>query len=248
MKIAVCIKQTPDTEARILVAPSGCSIEEAGLTWIISPHDESALEQALQIRDRCQGRVTAVALGPARVKQALREALAMGADEALHLPCDAMPADAAVTAAALAQALAPRTFDLILTGEQSIDQAGSQVPQRLAVALGWPCVTAVEGLEVDGNSVNAERPREQAEETVRFELPAVVGINRRIGEPRYPSFRGIMKAKRKPIGVAVVTLDEEAMVRVRMRAPKAKKQGVVGAYGSGIEDTVAALLAGAAKV
>ena len=246
MKIAVCIKQTPDTESLIRVTPDGQGIEEEGLTWIISPHDESAVEQAVQLREKHGGEVTVVALGPPRTESAIREALAMGADVGLHLSCDVMPKDAAVIAAALAEAVKDRGFDLILTGEQSIDQAGTQVPQRLAVALGWPCVTAVEALEVTGATVRVRRPLEQAELAAWFALPGVVGINRRIGEPRYPSFRGIMKARRKKIEVAAARLGTSAMVVQRLHAPPAKAPGQVQEFGSGIERAVAQLLAGQA--
>ncbi len=244
MKIAVCIKQTPDTEARIRIGPEG--IDEAGLTWIISPHDESAVEQALQLKERQGGHVTAIALGPGRVESAIREALAMGADSGLHLACDVMPHDAVVIARALAEAISPRAFDLVLTGEQSIDQAGSQVPQRLAVALRWPCVTAVESLQVVDGIVRARRPVEQEEEAVQFAVPGVVGINRRIGEPRYPSFRGIMQARRKTIEVVRVQLGAGPEMVQRLQIPAPKAAGQVQEFGSGIEREVANLLAGKA--
>ena len=244
MKLAVCIKQTPDTEARIRIAPHGRGIEE-DLTWIISPHDESAVEQALQIREEHGGSVTVVALGPSRVVGAIRQALAMGADAGLHLYCDEMPMDGGVVAAALLAALQPRGFDLILAGEQSIDQAGSQVPQRLAAALGWPCVTAVEELSIDaGGNVRARCPREQAEEICRFTLPGVIGINRRIGEPRYPSFRGIMKAKRKEVELVHMRLEAAQVALERLHAPPRKAAGQIRAFGSGIEHTVAQFLGG----
>ena len=244
MKIAVCVKQTPDTEARVRVAPDGQGIDESGLTWIISPHDESAVEQALQLRQAHGGDVTVVALGPSRVERAIRDGLAMGADAGLRLACDAMPVDATVTAAALAKVLKSGGFDLVLTGEQSIDQSGSQVPQRLAVLLGWPCVTAAEHLEVSGDTVRVRRPLEHDEVAAWFTLPGVVGINRRIGEPRYPSFRNIMKAKRKKIAVTAVALGTPAMATVRLHAPRAKAPGRVQEFGSGIEQAVASFLAG----
>ena len=242
MKIAVCVKQTPDTEARIELVSGGQGIEEAQLTWIISPHDESAVEQALQLKEEHGGHVTVVTLGPARAERAVREALAMGADEGEHLLCDTMPQDATATAAALAEALTGREYDLILTGEASIDDAGSQVPQRLAIALGWPCVTAVESLRVAERTVYARRPLGQAEAAITCSLPSVVGINRRIGEPRYPSFKGIMQAKRKNVSVTRVSLPESAIRLDRLEVPPAKAQGHVQPFDSDIVETVAQLL------
>ncbi len=244
VKIAICIKQTPDTEARIRIAADGQSIEEEGVSWIISPHDEAAVEQALQLKEAHGGHVTVVALGPRRVERSIREALAMGSDAGLHLVCEPMPADASVIAGALTKALRPRGFDLILTGEQAIDLAGSQVPQRLSIALGWPCVVAAETLSIKGRMVQARRPAEQKEALVRFALPGVVGVNRRIGEPRYPSFKGIMRAKRKAVEVDVAQLAEGRMIIERLHYPPAKAEGQVQSFGSGIEDTVARLLAG----
>jgi len=244
MRIAVCIKQTPDTEARIRLMRGGQGIEEDGLTWIISPHDESAIEQALLLKEKHGGDVTAIALGPDRVEPALRTALAMGVDSALHLACNMMPIDAKVVADALVCALRSQAYDLVLTGEHAIDQEGAQVPQRLAIALGWPCVTAVEAITLDGGTVQVQRPVEQTEETVWFALPGVVGINRRAGEPRYPSFRNIMKAKRKKIARTSVELGKSTMHVERLYQPPAKESGNIQTFGSGIEDVVAQFLAG----
>jgi len=244
MRIAVCIKQTPDTEAHIRPTQDGNGIEEDGLAWIISPHDESAIEQALLLKEKHGGDVTAIALGPNRVEQVLRTALAMGVDAALHLACGTMPIDATVVADALVQALRLKEYDLVLTGEHAIDQEGSQAPQRIAIALGWPCVTAAEAITLDAKTVQMQRPVEQTEETVWFALPGVVGINRRAGEPRYPSFRGIMKAKRKKIARMPVELGKSAMRVERLYQPPAKEAGNVQTFGSGIEDVVAQFLAG----
>ena len=243
MNIAVCIKQTPDTEALISIAPGDTELLEDGLTWIINPHDEAAVEQALQLREKYGGTVTAVALGPPRVEEAIRQALAMGADEGLHLLCEDMPQDANVTAHALAGALRVRDFDLVLMGEVSIDQTGAQVPQRVAVDLEWPCVTAVEDLSVEDGGVVARRPVEQAEDVVKFALPGVIGINRRIGEPRYPSFRNIMQAKRKQIAVQTVEIADGRFSAERYAPPPPRSKGTVQAFGDGIEDIVATMLA-----
>ncbi|MXZ05308.1 MAG: electron transfer flavoprotein subunit beta/FixA family protein [Rhodothermaceae bacterium] len=248
MNIAVCIKQTADTESRPTLAPDGSSVAEEGLVWIINPHDESAIEVAVRLRDEQGGTVTLVALGPDRVESALRQGLAMGADFAVHIQCDSMPDDPQIVAGALANTISTRDFDLVLTGEVAIDSAGAQVPQRLGVLLSWPCVTGVEELKVTSNGLTARHPVEQGDEIHRCNLPAIVGINRRIGEPRYPSFRGIMKAKRKPIEKEEAALEVAQLQIASLALPALKSEGKILDYTDGVAEQVIALLREEAKV
>ena len=199
MKIAVCVKQTPDTESHPIPSTDQSHVTEEGLIWIINPHDESTIEIAVQLRDQWGGTVTLISLGPDRVESALRQGLAMGADYAIHLRCDSMPEDPMVVADALAERIQSHGFDVVLTGEVAIDGAGAQVPQRLGALLDWPCVTRVEELQIESDKVTCRCSAEHGGEIHTCQLPSVIGVNRRIGEPHYPSFKGIMKAKRKPI-------------------------------------------------
>ncbi|MDE2732048.1 MAG: electron transfer flavoprotein subunit beta/FixA family protein [Bacteroidota bacterium] len=242
MKIAVCIKQTADTETVPGLDADGTRVLTDDITWIINPHDESALEVALRQVEEYGGSVTVLALGPQRVQKALREGLAMGADRAIHLRCERMPNDARVTARALKPILESEGFDLVLAGQVSVDNGGGQLPQRLGVLLGWPSVSAVEGLEVDGRKLTAQRPVEGGREQHELNLPAVIGINRRIGEPRYPSFRNIMKAKRKPVIAIEVTLEPSQLVCEQLRLPPQKTAGQIMTYGPGVADRVAHLI------
>ena len=248
MNIAVCIKQTADTESRPTLAPDGSSVREEGLVWIINPHDESAIEVAVRLRDEQEGTVTLLALGPDRVESALRQGLAMGADFAVHLQCNAMPDDPKIVAGALASTISTRGFDLVLTGEVAIDSAGAQVPQRLGVLLSWPCVTGVEELNVTSDGLTARHPVEQGDEIHRCSLPAIVGINRRIGEPRYPSFRGIMKAKRIPIEKEEAALGVARLQIASLALPASRSEGKILDYTDGAADRVIALLREEAKV
>ena len=248
MKIAVCIKQTADTESVPRLNADSTQVIDEDLTWIINPHDESAIEIALQLAKAHGGTVTLVALGPGRVEKALREGLAMGADAAVHVRCDTMPQDAHVVTHALMPVLRTNQFDLVLTGEVSVDWAGSQIPQRLGVLLGWPSITAVEKLDVDGRQVTAGRPIEGSEEVHTAALPVVVGINRRIGEPRYPSFRGIMKARRKRIDVVEADLLDSRLIVEALRQPEEKAEGQIMTFGPGVAERVASLLRHEVKV
>jgi electron transfer flavoprotein beta subunit len=231
MKIVVCVKQVPDTETRIRVAPGGHSIVEQDLNWIVSPFDEFAIEEALRIKEARGGEVVLVSVGPDRVQSALRTGLAMGADAAVHVKDPAFDAaDPLATARALAavvRSLAP--FDLVLTGQQGVGGDNSQVPGLLAELLDLPQVTVAVKLEVHDGKALVEREIEGARETWETSLPAVISAQKGLNEPRYPSLKGIMAAKKKPMDVkdaSVLGLDPSAVAPrsrvVAMELPPAR--------------------------
>ena len=225
MNIALCLKQTPDTETRIKIAADGASIVEDDIQWIINPYDESAIEIALQLAEQHSGEVTILSLGPARVEEAIRAALAMGAHTAIRLDAPRIPVDPRVTARALVTVLQEGDYDLIFTGQQAIDDDHAQVPQRIAQAMNRPCVTAVEELHIEDGQSWGRRVLEGVREKVSFRLPAVIGVNRRLVEPRYPSFIGIRKAQKKPIDVRPAVLEAEHLVVERLSYPPEKAAG-----------------------
>jgi electron transfer flavoprotein beta subunit len=221
MKIVVCVKQVPDTETRIRIAPAGNAIVEADVNWIVSPYDEFAIEEALRIKEKKGGEVVLVTAGPERAQSALRTGLAMGADAAVHVKDPLVDAaDSMGTAKALAAAiktLAP--FDLVLTGQQGVGGDNSQVPGLLAELLDLPQVTVAVKIEIGEGKAVVEREIEGAHETWETSLPAVVSAQKGLNEPRYASLKGIMAAKKKTIGVkdaAALGLDAAAL------APKTK--------------------------
>jgi len=202
MKIAVCIKQVPDTEARLRVAKHGRWVDEDDLPFVINESDNYALEQALTIAAQHAGEVVVISLGPERVKDALRKALALGAARAVHLVDEAFQGgDAASTARALAAAIAAQDCALVLTGAQSDDSGWGATGSILAGHLGWPHAWLVMGLEIeDGGSARVTREMESGmNEIFRLKLPAVIEVQAGINHPRYASLKGIMQAKRKPI-------------------------------------------------
>ncbi len=203
MRIVVCVKQVPDTETRIRVAPEGNAILEQDLNWIVSPFDEFAIEEALRIKEARGGEVLLVTVGPDRAQSALRTGLAMGADAAVHVKDPALDAaDTLATARGLAAAvksLAP--FDLVLTGQQGVGGDNSQIPGLLAELLDLPQVTVAVKLEVQDGKALVEREVEGARETWETSLPAVISAQKGLNEPRYASLKGIMAAKKKPIEV-----------------------------------------------
>ena len=215
MKIVVCVKQVPDTETRVQIAPEGNAIVESDVNWIVSPYDEFAIEEALKIKEAQGGEVVVVTVGPDRALSALRTGLAMGADSAVHVKDPALDgADTLATARALAGALktlAP--VDLVLCGQQGVGGDHSQVPGLLAEMLDLPQVTVAVKLDVQDGKAVVEREIEGARETWETSLPAVISAQKGLNEPRYASLKGIMAAKKKPLQVldaAGVGLDAAA--------------------------------------
>jgi electron transfer flavoprotein beta subunit len=203
MDIIVCMKQVPDTESKIKVNPEGTGIITEGLKYVMNPYDEYAVEEALQIKEKLGGTVTILCLGPDRATEAIRTALAMGADEAVHLNDPAFEgSDSFTTANILAHAVKQMKYDLILTGKQAVDMDSSQVFGSLAELLGLPYVSVVVGLEIssDGKTATAKRETEGGvEEIIETPLPAVIAAQKGLNEPRYASLPNVMKAKRKEI-------------------------------------------------
>jgi electron transfer flavoprotein beta subunit len=216
VKTVVCVKQVPDTETRVRIAPEGNRIVETDINWIVSPYDEFAIEEALRIRDAKGGEVVLVSAGPDRVQTALRSGLAMGADSALHLKDPLFETTdtlgTARTLAAAIKTLAP--FDLVLTGQQGVGGDNSQIPGLVAELLDLPQVTVAVKIELQDGKAVVEREIEGGRETWEAQLPAVISAQKGLNEPRYASLKGIMAAKKKPIqamDAAALGLDAAAL-------------------------------------
>ena len=203
-KVVVLLKRVPDTEAKILINQEGTGIREDGVKFIINPYDEYAVEEGLRLKEKLGGdtSVTVVCLGPAEATEAIRTALAMGADDAVHV-CDPALANAGpfTAAAALAEAIGGEGFGIIFCGKQAIDDDQAQVHCILADMLDIPQVNAVSSFELsgDGSSAALGRRIEGGEEKWETALPALISCDKGLNEPRYASLPGIMKAKKKEI-------------------------------------------------
>ncbi|RLA65067.1 MAG: electron transfer flavoprotein beta subunit/FixA family protein [Epsilonproteobacteria bacterium] len=202
MNIFVCVKQVPDTETKVVPTGDGSYIETNSIKWILNPYDEFAVEQALQVKAANSGStITVVRVGGVKDTEALRTAMAMGADEAILIEAGDN-VDSYMTAKAIKGAIekSGKNPDLILTGKQAIDDDCLQVPQLLAQMLGMPSVSVVVGFEQDGDGYVLKREIEGgAIEVYSANSPAVVACNKGLNTPRYPSLPGIIKAKRKPM-------------------------------------------------
>ncbi len=201
MRIAVCIKQVPDTEARLRLAKDGRWIDEEEQPFVINESDTYALEEGLQLAEKTGGEVVVLSLGPERVKEALRKGLALGAARAVHLLDEAfLGGDAAATARALAAAVKKEEVGLVLTGSQSNDSGYAATASILAGRLGWPHAWLVMGVELEDGLARVTREMESGmNEIFHLSLPAVIEVQAGINHPRYASLKGIMKAKRKPV-------------------------------------------------
>ena len=209
MNIVVIIRQTPDTETKVKIGAAPNKIDTSGITWIINPYDEFAIEKALKIKEKinvgvetsCS--VSLLACGPSRTEEAIRQGLAMGADKAVFIKDDSLEyADPFVISKLISSELKNMQFDLILSGKKVIDLESSQIPIFIAEELGLPHVSFVmKFTEIDSSSKKAicDREIEGAHEIVEVQLPALITCDRGEDIPRYASITGIMKAKKKEI-------------------------------------------------
>lgn len=242
MNTIVCIKRVPDSATRVKIGPGGTDLDPAGVKYVVNPYDEYALEEAIRrVEGAGSGTVTAISLGPAAAAEVLRQALAIGADEAVLLRCDGSH-DGLAVAGALATEIRGREFDLVLFGKQAIDDDNMQVPQMVAELLDLPCATVVVGLEISDGRVVARREVEGGHEVVEFALPAVISTQKGLNEPRYPNLKGIMAAKKKPLEEKDVTLEASTLEFVSLEEPPAPAAGrIIGEGADAVPDLVAAL-------
>lgn len=201
MNIIVCLKQVPDTETQIKVGSNGKSIVTDDIKWVMNPYDEYGVEEALRIKEKFGGEVTVVGLGPKRVTESIRTALAMGADKGMLISDEALEgSDSLAVAKALAATIKELDYDLIFSGQRGVDDDMGVVGANLAEFLDIPQLSVIEKVEVaeDGKSVKVNRPIEGSTLVIESPLPALITTQKGLNEPRYASLPGIMKAKKKP--------------------------------------------------
>ncbi len=208
MKIAVLVKQVPDTETKTKISGDGKSIERAEIKYILNPYDEFAVEQALKTKEAAGGEVIVLSLGPDRAIEAIRTALAMGADRAIHVKADEDSLDSYAAALAIANALKAETPDLIFCGKQAIDGDCAQVGPMVAEFLNIPQVTVVDHFELGADKQSATLHRAAgggSTEIYAVHFPVLVSCDKGLNTPRYASLPGIMKAKTKPVAAKSAT-------------------------------------------
>ncbi len=200
MNIVVLVKQVPDTWAERKLRDDDKTLDRDAVDAVINEIDEYAVEEALKIKEAHGGEVTVLSMGPQRAIETIRKALAMGVDKAVHLCDDALHGSCAPqTSLALAKVLGTLEFDLVICGSEAVDARVSAMGALLAERLALPQLTGARKVDIDGASVRIERQTENGYEVVEATMPAVVSVVEKINEPRYPSFKGIMAAKKKPL-------------------------------------------------
>jgi len=232
MKILVCLKQTFDTEAKITL--SNGKIDRKGVSMIVNPYDEYAVEEALKIVEKDGGQVTVVSVGDQQAQDALRQALAMGANDAVLVDVGDKELDEYSTATILAKAISGMEYDLVLGGFRAIDDGSAQVSGRVAEILNIPVVNVVTKLEVADGKATATREIEGGNEVIEVSLPAIITAQKGLNEPRYPSMKGIMKAKKKPLAkktLADLGLDDSQVApkvkAISFSLPEARQAGKI---------------------
>jgi len=230
----VCIKQVADTETRVKPGSDGKTLDPAGVTWIMNPYDEFALEQAIRNKEAAgAGEVVALSLGGAGVQTTLRNALAIGADRAIHLKTDVAQPDSLQVARALADELKALGAQIAWFGKQAVDDDAGQVGAMVAELLGLPCATVIATFKLDGGKATVEREIEGGREVVEVELPAVFTADKGLNEPRYASLKGIMAAKKKPLEEKPANLGPSNLEIVSMQLPPPRAAGRI--VGTGVD-------------
>jgi electron transfer flavoprotein beta subunit len=229
LRVLVCVKRVPAPGARINVTDDGRAVDATHLGFTTSPHEECALEEAVQLTENGEGTVTVLTLGPPEAEEQLRYAASVGAGELVLVPTGpagtSEPWDPQRTAVALVDAIATLEaeggrFDLILFGNESADSGGFQVGIRVANALGRPIVNGIKDIEVDRDAIVARRPVDAGVEVYRLPRPAVLGVKEGLNLPRYPTMKGRLASKKAEVGRLEIEADPGAQALVRLRRPE----------------------------
>ncbi|MGD9209674.1 MAG: electron transfer flavoprotein subunit beta/FixA family protein [Desulfobacteraceae bacterium] len=248
MEIVVLLKQVPATESFISIAENGTTINSEDLKWVINPYDELAVEEALKIRQASGGKVTVVSLGPEKTVEAIRTALAMGADTGIRIDTGDLTPDGLNTARILAGALKDISHDLIICGHRAVDDDNFQVGPAVAEFLNLPHISMVVREEIEGNTIRCVTTVEGGTVELEAPLPALITTQRGLNEPRYASLPGIMKAKKKKIDTRTledIGIDMDALTPkiniAALQVPEDRKGGKI-IEGETIEAKVAELV------
>ncbi len=240
MKIAVCVSHVPDTATKIKVGADQKSIDPSGVTYVVNPYDEYAIEEALKMKEKSGGdsEVIAISVGGDPNKETIRKSLAMGVDKGILLK-DENTRDSFGVAKALAEEIKSLGCELVFCGKQSVDYDNSIVPQITAELLGYSCISVVVSLNIEGKKVTAEREIEGGKEVVETELPVIIGAQKGLNEPRYASLKGIMASKKKTIEEKPAAPVEQFTEVINMKKPPEKQPGrIIGTDSSAVPELV----------
>lgn len=238
MKIAVCVSHVPDTETKVNIGPDGKTINKEGVSYVLNPYDEFAVEEALRVKEKFGGDIVAISLGPEANKETIKKALAMGVDEGVLLEHSG-DIDSLNIAMFLAEEIKSRGSEIVFFGKQAVDYDNGIVGQLTAEILNYNCISVATSLQIDGNKVVAEREIEGGKEVLETSLPVVITAQKGLNDPRYPSMKGIMAAKKKNIDVKKVEVNTNYSEIVLMKRPAGKQPGkIIGTDVSAVPELV----------
>lgn len=238
MKIAVCVSHVPDTATKIVLSPDSKNIDPNGITYIINPYDEFAVEEALKTKEIIGSEVVIISLGKDSNKETIRKALAMGADTGVLLKDDS-DRDSLSIAKALAEEIKSQGSELVFFGKQSVDYDNSITGQMTAEILGYNCVSVVVDFKLDGNKIICEREIEGGREVIETSLPAIITTQKGLNEPRYASLKGIMAAKKKTIEEKPALKSDNYTETVKLKKPPMKQPGrIIGTDKTAVQELV----------
>lgn len=241
MNIAVCVSHVPDTATKIKIGSDNLSIDPAGVSYIINPYDEFAIEEALKLKEKTNGTVYVISVGNDQVKETIRKSLAMGADEGVHLKTDDN-FDSISLGKLLADEIKNLNCEIAFFGKQSVDFDNGTTGIIAADYLGYNCISVCVSLNINGNEVTAEREIEGGREVVSSSLPIVITAQKGLNEPRYASLKGIMAAKKKTIHEKPVSISENYVKVHSLHKPKEKGQGrILGTDSNAVPELIKVL-------
>jgi electron transfer flavoprotein beta subunit len=233
MKIAVCVSLVPDSTTKVKISSDNLSIDDNGVSFIINPYDEFAVEEAVQLKERNGGEVIAISFGTQKSKEAIKKAYQMGADKGILIETNESY-DSFTVAKNLSNVLKDLAPDIIFFGKQSIDFDGSIVPAMVGELLNLPFINVVTKLEINGINVTAEREIEGGKEIIQSSLPLLIGAQKGLNNPRYPNLKSIMASKNKPIEERKAEYKGNLTEIIEMSLPKAKGSGKI--FVNGVSD------------
>lgn len=248
MNLVACVKRVPDTASQIRVGSDGKSIDQSGISYVVNPYDEFAVEECIQIKEKLGGQVTVLSLAGGDSTKELRHCLAMGADKAVVIKDDVADRDPLSTASALAEALKGMAFDIAFFGKQAVDQDNAQVGLIVATLLDVPCVAEVVKVEVGDGKVTVHREAEGKTEVYDVPTPCVLTAQKGLNEPRYTSLKGIMAAKKKPIEELQIAIPAPQLEVVKVEPPAPRPEGRIIGEGAAAVPELVRLLREEAKV
>ena len=248
MNIVVLMKQVPDTETKVRVSADGPEIETQGVSFVVNPYDEFAVEEALKTKEAAGGEVTIVCLGPPEATKEIRTCLAMGADKAVHLVDESSYRDAYSTASILAETIRNMPHDLIFFGKQAVDHDNAQVGLMTATLLGLPAVGEIVSFELAGDHAVVKQEVEGGAQVFEAPLPAVFTAQKGLNEPRYAALKGIMAAKKKPLENLTFQEVESRITFRKVEPPPKRPEGKIVGEGKEAVGELVRLLREEAKV